>query len=250
MKILIFILGLALMPLSFVAAQTDYYLEFDGVDGETTTSSAPTRDVVDSGEDQTKKGNVEYTWKVEEGESAPPPGVEPDEIDSKFNDDDPPEAGYLKIGDIKGETQENTTAGIEPDEIDVAIDDDSPESNFAILLSSSGDDASEESRQQVAEILKEGLAEADVPTEQISLNYEKITTTHHQPVKLFGLIPVKAKATVEIDVQENIKVKFPWWAVFAAGKNSDSLGQKVFTTLSNILKTKHDTIKNAINNVR
>lgn len=168
----------------------------------------------------TKKGNVEYEWKVEEGEKgAPNPGVEPDEID--VADDDEP---------------------ITPD--------------FGILLGggppAGGDDGEEaaESRAAIAEILMEGMQEAGAPTESISLNYEKIKAKVVQPVKLFGFIPLSADATIEIDAEQNVKVQFPWWAAFATGKDGETLGQKVFTALSNVLKTKHDTIKNSIGNIR
>src|SRR3989344_4675203 len=192
-------------------------------------------------------------WKVEEGESAAVPGVEPDEIDVA---DDGEQEGrtdaLMEIDTIKGEDAEGTS--IEPDEIDANDNGEPITPNFSILLGGgSGDDADdvpEENRAEVAEILLEGMQADGMPTESVSLNFGKIKTTVKQTVKLFGFIPIAATATVEIDAEQQVKVKFPWWAFLASGKNKESLGQQVFTALSNVLKTKHDTIKNSINNVR
>lgn len=267
MKRIIFVLVAVLLPLGFINAQ---YIKFDGVEGEAeaSASATTTRTPVDSkGTETETKGHVETEWKVEEGESVDPtPGVEPEEIDyrDEDSDDDGIEttsnnsgdvsgtttdtentSGYLKIGDIKGEAQENTNAGIEPDEIDVAVDGGPQESNFAILLSSGNDteegedeSASKEMREEKREalqMLKEGLEAEDVPTEEVSLNSGKIKTTHKQEVKLFGIIPVEATAEVEVDAQENVTVKFPWWAFLATGKNKDALGDTIFSTLDRLL---------------
>jgi hypothetical protein len=55
---------------------------------------------------------------------------------------------------------------------------------------------------------------------------------------------------IEIASDKNAKVKFPWWAFMATNKNGDELGQQLVDTISNVLKTKHDTIKNSIGNIR
>jgi type VI protein secretion system component Hcp len=176
-------------------ASVDAFLKIDGVEGEST-----------------KKGNVEFEWKVEEGESAPA------------------EPGVTDV----------TTGGqaVTPD--------------FSILLGGGSDDdeATASRRDEVAGILKQGMEEAGMPVEQISLNVEKIKTKVAQEVRLFGIIPVRATATVEIDAENRVKVKYPWWSFLASGKDAEGLGERIFTTLSNVLKTKHDTVKNAIGNVR
>lgn len=190
--------------------QVDAYLEIEGVEGESTEA----------------KGNVEYEWKVEEGESAP---LRPQRITPK------------------------PTPGIEPDEIDFMGDDEPNATNFGILLGGGSDDSDKDAaknREEVAQILLEGAQAEGAPVESLSLNYEKIKAKVAQPVKLLGFIPVTAKATVEIDAQERVKVRFPWWAILAGGKDSEGVGERTFTTLSNVLKTKHDTVKNSINNIR
>lgn len=258
----------------------DVFLEVEGLDGESTENSGIEPDEIDlkntdgepsrgvepdeidastrqnasasaSSKAPSKGGNVEFEWKVEEGESTP--GVEPDEIDAQA---DPQEASvdyFLKIEGVEGESTEN--AGVEPDEIDVVADGEPLMTNFGILLGGDegGDDGEELTEEQlatVAGILLEGMQEEGAPAETLSLNYEKIKTTTKKEVRLFGFIPVSVDASVEIDQQNDVKVKFPWWAFLATGKDADALGEQIVTSLSNVLKTKHDTVKNAIGNIR
>jgi len=133
-------------------------------------------------------------------------------------------------------------------------------------------------------------AEADANMEEISLNYEKIVVKYQSSGKLFGFIPLSLTQNVEIDTSaestktERVKVRFPWfsflfskdisageieeeankkeggkdwievqswdWGVNASGQNGITARARAFSLVSNILKTKHDTVKNSINNVR
>jgi len=233
----IFVLIAFLYPTLAIGASVDYYLKIDGVEGESSTKSSaqPTRtgteatmqtyssstsddtgtsrDIEDN-EDEEKKGNVEVQWKVEEGESL-------------------------------------ESTGVEPDEIDVAADGEPITPDFGILLGGDDDgELTEESQILVSDILLDGMQQADMPTESVSLNYGKIKTTHKQTVKLFGFIPATAVATVEIDAEENVEVKFPLWAALASGKDKEGLAKKVVNVLADILQMKHETVKNAISNVR
>ncbi len=167
-----------------------------------------------------KKGNVEMNWKVEEGESAP---------------------------------------AIEPDEIDVAGDGEPTTPDFGILLGGGGGDdnaeqnvpaATEEGRAEVAKLILADLKERGVPVQSVLIRETAVETTVTQRVKLFAIIPINTTATVAIDANENVKVKFPWWAFLASGKDKDGIGERTFTAISNILKTKHDTVKNSIGNIR
>lgn len=170
--------------------------------------------------EEDEKGNVEMEWKVEEGEKGAP-GVEPDEIDYD-------------------ESVELMT-------------------NFAILLGGSDDTDEEDPKdeeeqaqglERAAEVLLVNAQASEQAIESISLNFEKISTRVKHEVKLFGVIPSQAKATVEIDADGKVTVKFPWWVAFASGKDSDALGDKIVEVLSDVLKAHHDTIKNAIGNIR
>ncbi len=72
------------------------------------TSANKLADMVQQGvEEGKKKGNVEYGWKVEEGEKLEQTGIEPDEIDFMGEGSETAAAsGYMKIGDIKGESND------------------------------------------------------------------------------------------------------------------------------------------------
>ena len=151
----------------------------------------------------------------------------------------------LKIDTIKGESAEGQQPEQPPLEVAPAPEPVMPD--FSILL---GGGSSEEGRAKAEEILLQGMQDEGVPAEQVSLNFEKIKMKVVQPAKLFGVIPLSMKAEVEIDADENVKVRFPWWSFLTRGGDEASLGARVFTAVSNVLKTKHDTIKNSIGNIR
>jgi hypothetical protein len=234
-------------------------------------------------DDGQEGGNVEFEWKVEEGESTPEegiddvksnedpqegstdyllklggvegestkggvPGVEPDEIDAKMTDDSQ-RGGTEDINIGVGELQE--TPGVEPDEIDVMEDSEPVMPDFSILLGGGdgGAKPSDENLQKTADILLEGMNEEGAPVETLSLNFEKIKTTSKQKVKFLGFIPMDITATVEIDAEQEVKVIFPWWSFLVAGKD-ETIGEQIFNSISNVLKTKHDTVKNSIGNIR
>jgi hypothetical protein len=123
-------------------------------------------------------------------------------------------------------------------------------------------------------------AEGDAAVEDVSLNFEKIVIKHKAKGKLFGFIRISYTENIEIDTSEKsklgmIKVKLPWYSslvnedvdpddVEADAKNaakekqidvdSWSWGMSerawAYSSVSNILKTRHDTAKNSISNVR
>lgn len=238
MKNLFFALALV-VACSAVEAHAAYYLELGGVEGEsssatgalqveaTVATSTPARAStkttssleVSTQTGEEKKGNVEMQWKVEEGTKAATQGVEPDEIDVSVS-------------------QENAT-------------------NFGILLGGGSDDDTEEEKserlkglERAQEVLLENARASDQAIESVSLNFEKISTRVRHEVRLFGFIPIETTATVDIDASEEVEVTFPWWTFFAAGADKDAIADRVISTLSNVLKTKHDTVKNAIGNIR
>lgn len=184
-------------------ASGDYFMKIDTIKGESSGTS-------------TKKGNVEYGWKVEEGEKGAVPGVEPDEIDVA-NDGEPltPDFGILLgggQGDEQGEGEEN--------------------------------------RAEIANILLAGMEAQGAPAEQLSLNYEKIKTKMRQPLKLFGLIPVSVLATVEVDAEAKAEVSYPWWTFLASGKDGDTLGRRVVEAIAAVLETKSETLQDPIGDLR
>jgi len=124
--------------------------------------------------------------------------------------------------------------------------------------------------------------------EEISLSNEKISVKYESEGKLFGFIPISFYKNVEVDMNagdgvDRVKVKFPWYRfMMKVDVGGDDLSEsinteieniigvatatstlaetslqgqinimsRVITTLSNVLKRKHDTSKNTINNVR
>ncbi len=209
MKIL-FALTLALLPVAVSAASADYYLKLDTIKGEATMTTVATTTPARAGaattitappDEPQGKGNVEFEWKVEEGQKMT--------VDPDFGI-------LLGGGSAAGADDEERMHGLARAEV----------------------------------VLLENAKASDQAIEQISLNFEKISTKVRHEGKLFGFIPAFATATVDIDAEERVSVTFPWWAVFASGKDGDALGVRIYTTISNVLKTKHDTVKNSINNVR
>jgi len=186
-------------------ASTDYLIKIPPIDGE-----------------DTKKGNVEYEWKVEKGEKAT--SIEPDEIDLA-DESEPftPDFGVLLGGGID-------------------IDDDGDLINTK----------TEDGRRALGALLLEGALVLDAPVESILVKTNKIEAiTIKQRVRLFGVISLSMSSRVEIDERNEVSVHYPWWAFLASGKDDkEVLGLRVYETISNVLKTKHDTVKNSINNIR
>ena len=289
MKKIIIAGAILMLPLSVgYAASVDYFLEIDGVKGETknTTSSATTQlqvTAVTSGDstktdDSTRDGSEDSSTGSASGSTRE---------DKTNSTEDPQEASadyFLKIDGVEGESTESKEStstskhkgkveygwkveegealqGVEPDEIDFASSSESLMTSFGVLLGGSdsdndGEETEEEKgqaethRSEVAKIVLQTLQEDEVPMETLSLNYEEIKASLKHEIKLFGFIPVSTTATVKIDNENKIKVRFPWWAFLASGKDSDNLGQSIFNAISSILETKHDTIKNSISNIR
>lgn len=192
-------------------ASVDYFIKIDGVDGES---------------EEKKKGNVEYGWKVEEGESAAPtPGVEPDEIDVRITNK---RATNFSI--LLGGSGADDEAG--------APNDDATEG--AATSEGSTDTAK---NAEIANTLKAGMAEAGKPVETMSLNFDKIKTTYTQQVRLFAIIPVKMRTTVEVDGKANVLVNVPWWAFLVKGGKKDTLGQEIAEALSLVIEAKKADIE-------
>lgn len=246
MKTYLVIGALALCVFGIAEAASDYYLKIDGVKGESSAPSlAPT---VQTEVKLRGDGSVDDTQP--EARTAPGMQTQVKLRGDGSIDDSQPQQGKVEVEwkVEKGESLTNT--GIEPDEIDFSDDGEPITPDFGVLLGGGSDEDAQEGRARAADVLRIELEASGVPTEEISLNYEKVTTKVRQEVKLFGFIPVAAVATVEVDAEAEVKVRFPWWSFLASGADRETVGQRIFTALSNVLKTKHDTVKNAINNIR
>lgn len=108
----------------------------------------------------------------------------------------------------------------------------------------------------------------------VEITEDAVDIDYAAPVKLFGFIPMTALVHISA-ADERVKVKFPWYRFFlrsdytniareAEGvfqnnqtdleflktQGTDAYQFRIFELLSNVLKTKHDTVKNSISNVR
>ncbi len=125
---------------------------------------------------------------------------------------------------------------------------------------------------QDLELYAAATAATDENIEEIKFNFQKIEMKYKYPAKLFGFLPIEYTATAtaeEIypDEYGRVKVHFPWWSIFTdnPAKNLETelnsqlpnvdlqnpvQKQRILQTMSNIMKTKHDTARAAIQNVR
>lgn len=123
-------------------------------------------------------------------------------------------------------------------------------------------------------VLAAATAASDTAVESISLNFSKIEWNYRTQGRLFGFLSVPLRKTITVELNpvasERVKIKYPWYAFLTsvdvpqedlttdvdaevrgeADLASFEAQARVFTAVSNVLKTKHDTAKNSINNVR
>lgn len=288
-------------------AATDYYLKLDGVKGESSsdtrgTTRASTTGSVDSGTDEGKKGgNVEFEWKVEEGESAAPALMEIDTIkgESKEEGKESGEKGGTEDINIGvGELQEGKVNKVDAitikqtvvekgGELDVKIDQSRFKGGINIAVGDVNGLTEEEKQTFLAQVkahaevqseqdlqnFARGVLLENAAMEEMSLNFEKIKTKYRSSGKLFGFLPVSFSQEVEVDTEGDdfgrVKVTMPWYSFLLkpdvpAAELESAIGvsvgdndnwnfgayASVVATISNVLKTKHDTAKNAIGNIR
>lgn len=119
-------------------------------------------------------------------------------------------------------------------------------------------------------------AHDDAAMESISFNFEKIDIAYQSSGKLLGFIPIIFTEDIELDTDGDdagrVKVRLPWFSFLVSEdvrasevEEEASKGEKekwielqswqfvraeAFNMLSNILKTRHDTVKNSVNNIR
>lgn len=186
----------------------------------------------DDSDGMQKGGKVEHEWKVEEGESVAVSAVE-------------------VRGWDPAKKQEFLAA----------------KKSFAEIKS-----------QQDLQNFARGVLLEDENIKDVQFNPKEIQVEYKATGKLLGLIPMsfteRVIASGEDGADVDIKVKLPWYGfllspdvdpeeIAKAAKdkhketieiNSWSWGASnagaLFTSISNVLKTKHDTVKNSVNNVR
>ncbi len=127
---------------------------------------------------------------------------------------------------------------------------------------------------KIAEIIKK-ISEKDENISVAEVSEESVKVEYRRPAKLFGVIRVNYGHLVSLDRTGKLTGKKPWWLAFAKDdadtfmsemqslfqnnptnldflkiKNLIDSQAQAFQTLSNVLKTKHDTVKNSVGNIR
>lgn len=155
---------------------------------------------------------------------------------------------FLEIEGVRGESAKGEEPSASSPDVTPPPAEITPD--FGILFGGGGEEGIEERRVAVATMLAGALAAERVNVTAVVIRDEAVTTNVRTTLKIFGVIPAVATAVVDIDKSQRVKVKYPWWSFLASGKDEEGLGRQVFSSISNVLKTKHDTVKNSINNVR
>ncbi len=150
-----------------------------------------------------------------------------------------------------------------------------PKKDFGDRVRVRGWDAEKKGLVDNLEANTKSVAEADENIVSAEISPEEIKVSYKRPAKLFGFIPVAYYHAFTVDDKGNVSNGKPWWLIFATN-DGVSFGSEVtevfqhnqsdlvfikmqtimeqqmqrFSALSNVLKTKHDTVKNSINNIR
>ncbi len=234
-------------------------------------------------DDGSSKGSVEYEWKVEEGESAAAPGVEPDEIDFMNTSDDSSVEREMKESGEKGGTED----------INIGVGESSLKGGISVATGDVNGLTEEEKQEfllrvkehvevrsaQELENFAKGVLLGDENIESVEIDDGKIEVRYRISAKLFGFIesgiPVRARVESDTESEGAVSVRFPWYRflfsipdevgrdnletslgtelsgmVFLGTESGDTQRARVLQTISNVLKTRHDTAKNSVNNIR
>jgi len=257
-----------------VQTETTVRVESSTSSAEATTSASGTVTGSQGGSDE-GKGNVEHEWKVEEGESAAGTPGKPKYEDIKASvsgtsDEEGEKGGTEDINIGVGELQSNA---VSVSAVEVRGWDPKEKQEFLATVKTHAQVRSEQDLENFAK----GVLLENENKEEISLNFEKITMEHRSSGKLFGFIPISFTQRVELEAEGDdagrVKVKMPWFsfllkadvpaedieteveasisANLGNNENWDFGGQaEIIATISNVLKTKHDTAKNSVGNIR
>jgi hypothetical protein len=237
---------------------------------------------VTAGGSQQKGGNVEFEWNVEEGESAASadfflklPPVEGESGEKGGTED-------INIG--VGEWQEGASKELVV--VGAHVRGWDAETKQAIVAAAPTKASDVKTEADLALFAAAAVAD-DMPMEEVAFNYGKIVVKYQAQGKLLWFIPHSFVETATLDTDADgkarVQVKLPWYrfllapevsaeeieeeATGADDKHKEwidvlSVGAgasvetqaaahaRAFSALSNVLKTKHDTAKNSISNIR
>lgn len=161
------------------------------------------------GESSARRGKVEYTWKVEEGESTVA-GEYFLKIPPIAGDSDVEAGGTEDIAIGVGELQSKTivVSGVQVRGWD-------PEKREEVLALAPKTAAEVKTEADLALYAASHAADS-APIEEVSFNYGKIVVKYAAQAKLLGFIPHSFVQTVTLDTdaegKARVKVKMPWYS--------------------------------------
>lgn len=118
-----------------------------------------------------------------------------------------------------------------------------------------------------------GVLLNDKNMKSATISEEEVEVEYKQPAKFLGMFPATINSNILVSGDTKVKVKFPWYKIFfyipeeiseasietdvqaslegqVGIENAIQKQAQVFQTVSNVLKTKHDTAKNSVGNIR
>ena len=247
--------------LKIAPTQTNPMYKDDGVKGDNPMYEGKNVKPIPPPTGEAKKGNVEMQWKVEEGEKLSP---NKPELDIKDDDDDG-DSVPTKDEDIDIAVSKVIVRGWDPKKKEEFM--------------TERKEATEVHSKQELEHFAQGVLLDDEQIVEVQFNPKEISVSYEAEGKLLWFIPVSyseqvgARGETEND-EVTFEVEEPWWAFLVSEDDDDdaiaeeakkkhkeshrieswswgvSNSARLLGTISNVLKTKHDTAKNSVGNIR
>ena len=214
------------MKQMFIACALACLLGTSGVLAQTTDSYEYETEVSGRIETQTQteasgtqsKGNVEFEWKVEEGEKAQEGDPDRPVIQGNVSNSNSAESQQYNETDI--EFISRLVNPIAPNAVEVRGWDPTKKQEFLQTVKTHAEVQSEQDLQSFAT----GMLLQDENVQSVRVQAESTEVAYRMPAKLFGFLPgtLVAKATVETmageeiqsDKYGRIQVRFPWYRFF------------------------------------
>lgn len=104
-------------------------------------------------------------------------------------------------------------------------------------------------------VYAETIVQEDNNVEEVEADDEEVVVTTNHKARLFGFIPVNARAETHVSFVENdeskiegrVKVKFPWWRFLAKVENHpEASTEEITTRVENTLNTKTELSAEAV----
>ncbi len=271
-RIYLFVGLLAFFPFWSANAALNSYLKLDGA------SSGPSKATSTGASSGASAGTVTT-------QPAPPPGGSRDiYLDIKdIEGESAAGPAILEIDTVRGESPENSPPDstdrlknseliddwpISADAADVRRWDSEKKREFMASVKMEAEVRSEQDLENFAK----GILLKDENIKSVEADKEKVKIAYKMPARFLGIFGASITTRAEVAHNGEVKVSLPWYAFLfkklvstgdtesEARASLPEVGDEVLvsfesraramTTLSNIMKTKHDTIKNSIGNIR